>query len=111
MGYAAQEVLPVLAEDLEVAPRPAQALVPGLAEAGGLLVVEDGVVAVAYLEPAHDVVDGELNVLRQQVEIQPPQSPRTFCEKRKPVPETAQLVPSFMRAWFKNCDSRRNQSA
>ena len=26
-------------------------------------------------------------------------------------PETAQLVPSFMRAWFKNCDSRRNQSA
>src|SRR5699024_8914117 len=69
VGYAAQEVLPVLAEDLEIAPRPAQALVPGLAEAGGLLVVEDGVVAVAYLEPAHDVVDGELNVLGQQVEI------------------------------------------
>ena len=101
MGYAAQEVLPVLAEDLEIAPRPAQALVPGLAEAGGLLVVEDGVVAVAYLEPAHDVVDGELNVLGQQVEI-----PAAAVAQ-----ETAQLVPSFMRAWFKNCDSRRNQSA
>ena len=69
MRYAAQEVLAVLAEHLQIAPRPAQALPPGLTEAGGLLVVEDGVVTVAYLEAADDAVHGELDVLGEQVEV------------------------------------------
>ena len=48
---AREQVPAVFAENLQVAPRPAQALVPALAEAGGLLVVEDGLVTVAYLQP------------------------------------------------------------
>ena len=43
-------------------------LPPGLAEEGGLLIVENGVPGVADLHVPDHVVDGELDVLRQEEE-------------------------------------------
>ena len=58
-----------LAEDLKIAPGPAQTLTPGLPEGRRLLVIEHRRVAVAYLPAAHHVVDREFNVLGQQEEV------------------------------------------
>ena len=66
---APDELAAVLPEDLEVALGPAHPLPPGLAEEGGLLIVENGVPGVADLHVPDHVVDGELNVLRQEEEV------------------------------------------
>ena len=56
-------------EHLHVALRPAQTLTHGLAEVGGLLVIEHRVLADDDLLAPQDVVHGELDVLRQQEEV------------------------------------------
>ena len=68
MEDAPDEPAAVLLEDLEVALGPAHPLPPGLAEEGGLLIVEDGLGGVADPDVPDHVVDGELDVLRQEEE-------------------------------------------
>ncbi len=58
----------VLHENLQTAAGPAHALYPGLGELDGLLIVDDGLLTVCYLLTVDDVMDRELNVLRQEVE-------------------------------------------
>lgn len=65
---AAEQACAVALENLQIPLRPAQALPPRLAEGGGLLIVEHGVGAEGDFAPLQDLVDGELNVLGQQVE-------------------------------------------
>ena len=69
MCNAGEELHGILAKDLQIALRPAHPLPPGLGKARGLLVVEHRARRVADLVPAHDVVDGKLNVLGQQEEV------------------------------------------
>ena len=65
---AAEQACAVALENLQIPLRPAQALPPRLAEGGGLLIVEHGVGAEGDFAPLQNLVDGELNVLGQQVE-------------------------------------------
>ena len=68
LGRALEELAAVPLEHLHIALGPAQPLAAGLAEAGGLLVVEHRVLADGNDLAIGDVVDGELDILRQQVE-------------------------------------------
>ena len=68
MEDAAQQVAAIAAKDLNVALGPALTLTPRLAKRGGLLVVEHGVGAEGHLVSPGDLVDRELDILRQQVE-------------------------------------------
>ena len=69
LGNTGEELEAVGAEDLHVAPCPAHPLAAGLAEGGGLLVIEDGVLAVADALTGDDIGDGELDVLGEEVEV------------------------------------------
>ena len=53
-------------EHLQIAPGPAQPLAEGLAEGGGLLVIQHGGGAIAHLFAANHVGNGELDILGQQ---------------------------------------------
>ena len=73
-GEAAPEDAPeqgraVAAEHLQIAPGPAQPLAEGLAEGGGLLVIQHGGGAIAHLFAPDDVGNGELDILGQQEEV------------------------------------------
>ncbi len=57
----------VIGIDLIESLGPAQALIPGLAEGGGLLVVDDSLVAVADAAALQGAAHGELDVLGEQV--------------------------------------------
>ena len=59
---------PVFHEDLETSAGPTHTLYPGLGELDGLLVVDDGFLAVCDLLAVADVVDSELDIFRQKVE-------------------------------------------
>ena len=67
-GRAPEELAAVAQEHLHVALGPAQALAAGLAEIGGLFVIEHGAFADGDLLAPENVVHRELNVLGEQVE-------------------------------------------
>ena len=69
LGNALEQLEAVGLEDLHVAPGPAHPLAAGLAEGGGLLVVEDGVLAVAHPLAGDDVGDGKLDILGKEEEV------------------------------------------
>ena len=62
------ELPAVPAEHLKIPPGPALPLTPGLGEGDGLLVKKLRVHGDAYLPAVHHGVDGELDVLGEQVE-------------------------------------------
>ena len=68
LAHAFDQAEAVLAEHLEEPSGPPQPLPPGLAEGGRLLVIEHCVGAEADGPALEDVVDGELDVLGEQVE-------------------------------------------
>ena len=68
LGGSLQQLRTVPAEHLYIALCPAQTLAHGLAEVGGLLVVQHRVLADGDLLAPQDVVHGKLNILRQQIE-------------------------------------------
>ena len=76
---------------------PPQPLPPGLAEGGWLLVIEHCVGAEADGPALEDVVDGELNVLGEQVEHPAVGAFDDLAAEEEPVPEMAQLVPMSIR--------------
>ena len=69
MEDTTHQLSPVAGEHLQIPSGPAEPLLPGLAEAGGLLVVQYRRAAVADLLPPDHVVNAELNVLCQQEEV------------------------------------------
>ena len=52
----------------QVATRPAQPLAAGLGEIGGLLIVDDGILADGDTVTGKNIVDGKFDILHQQVE-------------------------------------------
>ena len=67
-GGAAQQAGTIPAKDLQVATRPAQPLAAGLGEIGGLLIVDDGILADGDTVTGKNIVDGKFDILHQQVE-------------------------------------------
>ena len=77
-----------------------------------LLIVDDGIAAVADLTAADRTGDGELDIPRSADDnsIRLPRGAHQ-PKSEKPVPETAQLTPRRVLGRFRKRDSRRNHSA
>ena len=69
LADALEQAKAILHKDLQESSGPAQPLPPGLAEGHGLLVVEDGPGAEADLLALDDLIHGELDVFREQMEL------------------------------------------
>ena len=83
MRNAGKESESVLAEDLQIPLGPAHPLPPGLGKVRGLLVVEHRARRVADLVSAHDIIDGELDILGQQEEVPAAALPQHLVGKEK----------------------------
>ena len=66
MAEAADQVAAVIGIDLIEALGPAQPLIPGLPEGGGLLIIDDCLVAVADAAALQGTADRKLDVLGEQ---------------------------------------------
>ena len=67
-----------------------------------------------YPEIVDDAMNGNMMAAPDDgsmQKFQPPHASSTPSENRKPVPDTAQLLPRRMRALLRYCASRRNHSA
>ena len=67
LAEASDQAAAVIGIDLIEALRPAQPLIPGLLEGGGLLVIDDRLITVADAAALQGAADRELNVLSKQV--------------------------------------------
>ena len=103
LGRALQQLRAVAAEHLYVALGPAQPLPAGLPEIGGLLVIEHRVLADGDPLAPQNVVDGKLDILRQQIEppamalVQYPLREQKACPAHggaaaQPVPRAVQIA-------------------
>ena len=101
LGCALQQPRTVAAEHLYVAPGPAQPLAAGLPEIGGLFVIEHRVLADGDLLALQNVVDGKLDILRQQIEPPAMALVQYPLREQKACPAHLALLPSRFRAPFR----------